>query len=301
MTTVASQVSSSCAPSEYPSSEYKKIRVIGSGTTAHVWEATHPFHGTVAVKQFEQRFKFHAPTELGLLSRVQGHPNFPKLFDFWEDHKGSYIAMELMKGDLLSEIENQMTIEEVLKASLDILQALKHLHSIGLVHFDLKPENICIGHDGVFKIVDMGSAHTKEDMNESFQTNINSGKLYLTTVNYRPPEAFVEVEGCKRVHDEKTDIWSFGCIFYEMLSDGQLFEQCSDSSTCEENEQEIDEGLLMMESMKELYHSPIPKMLLENSLVKRSDSRLSASDLILRFLSLSTELPTESPTELPTD
>jgi serine/threonine protein kinase len=102
MTTVASQVSSSCAPSEYPSSEYKKIRVIGSGTTAHVWEATHPFHGTVAVKQFEQRFKFHAPTELGLLSRVQGHPNFPKLFDFWEDHKGSYIAMELMKGDLLS-------------------------------------------------------------------------------------------------------------------------------------------------------------------------------------------------------
>ena len=66
MTTVASQVSS-CAPSsEYPS-EYKKIRVIGSGTTAHVWEATHPFHGTVAVKQFQKRFKFHAPTELGLL------------------------------------------------------------------------------------------------------------------------------------------------------------------------------------------------------------------------------------------
>ena len=96
----------------------------------------------------------------------------------------------------------------------------------------------------------------------------NSGKLY-----YRQPEAFV----CT------TKKLSFGCIFYEMLSGDQLFERCSDSSTCEENDQEIDEGLLMMDSQ-------IPNMLLENSLVKRSDSRLSASDLILRFLSLRSHL-----------
>ena len=219
-------------------------KFIGDGTTSVVYKAIDKNRGPVAVKKFRPRFAFHAKREIEMLQRVQGHPNFTQIFAVWNDGETNCISMELLDGDLLSMIEAGMSIEEVYKATTDIISALEHLHSVGLVHFDLKPENIGYK-DGVFKILDLGSAYTKEEIQmKTFQEELNSGTTLLTTVQYRPFEAFQQ-EG--QQHNEKTDVWSLGCIVYEMLTGDQLFDT-HDSLSRRENLDEITIGLEKIES-----------------------------------------------------
>jgi len=219
-------------------------KFIGDGTTSVVYKAIDKNRGPVAVKKFRPRFAFHAKREIEMLQRVQGHPNFTQIFAVWNDGETNCISMELLDGDLLSMIEAGMSIEEVYKATTDIIRALEHLHSVGLVHFDLKPENIGYK-DGVFKILDLGSAYTKEEIQmKTFQEELNSGRTLLTTVQYRPFEAFQQ-EG--QQHNEKTDVWSLGCIVYEMLTGDQLFDT-HDSLSRTENLDEITIGLEKIES-----------------------------------------------------
>jgi len=270
----------------HPSFLYTLGEKLGDGTTAIVYKATHPVHGDVAVKKFRRQFTFNAETEVDMLRSVQGHPNFTQLLDFWEDQDSSYIAMELLDGDLLSLIEDQMALDEVKYACLDILSGLKHLHAQRIIHFDLKPENIGYKFDGirnVYKIIDLGTAYSMDEVEEeSFQEKVNSGETLLTTLQYRPIEAF---HLGSDVHNEKTDVWSFGCILYEMWTGQQLF-PCEDSNSEDENKEEIVFGLSTIKSMTMLSESTlIEKMivlLLKMSLVQCVDDRMSASEL--RFM-----------------
>ena len=271
----------------HPSFLYTLGEELGDGTTAIVYKATHPIHGEVAVKKFRSQYSYNAKHEADMLRLVQGHPNFTQLFDFWQDKEASYIAMELLDGELLHLIESddQMPLEEVYTACLDILSGLEHLHTKRLIHFDLKPENIGYKFDGdrrVFKIIDMGTAYSMDEVDtESFQDDVNSGEMILTTLQYRPIEAF---NLGSDVHNDKTDVWSFGCILYEMWTGQQLF-RCSDSNSPDENKEEIKLGLSVVESLpwqESNSHQNIIVMLLKKCLVKSVEVRMSSDEL--RFL-----------------
>jgi serine/threonine protein kinase len=172
-----------------------------------------------------------------MLRQAQGNPNIVTLIDSWENEKGTFIAMELMDGDLFEVIQyEKMTPQEVFSAGHDILSGLQHLHSKRLVHFDLKPENIgytIVDTKKVFKIIDFGSVHSMDQVEkDKFQQEMNEGKRVLTTLHYRPYEAIL-LNGDK--HNQKTDIWSFGCILYEMRKGFQLFEDLRESNSKKEN------------------------------------------------------------------
>lgn len=95
-----------------------------------------------------------------------------------------------------------ISAENLAKYSLQIIKALEHIHSKGLVHFDLKPENIVVRGDDL-KIIDFGSAKYENEVIEANDlTNAYASLEYLV--------------GLKTAHSFK-DIWSFGCIFYEMI------------------------------------------------------------------------------------
>lgn len=267
-----------------PGALYTLGEKLGDGTTSIVFKATHPIHGNVAVKRFRQEYTFHAKTELTKLRMVQGHPSFTRFYDFWEDRGYAYIAMELLEGDLFYLCtEEQMTDQEISLACIDILSGLNYLHNIGYIHFDLKPENIGYKWDGtrrVYKIIDMGSAYSiHEVQTHSFQDEMNSGTTELTTMQYRPFEA-IRLDRTQQ-HNEKTDIWSFGCVLYEMWTGYQLFEKCSGSNTKQQNEDELQLGLATIESLQELQDAEdnfIVK-LLKNSIVQQVDKRMSAHQL----------------------
>ncbi len=267
-----------------PGALYTLGEKLGDGTTSIVFKATHPIHGNVAVKRFRKQYTFHAKTEISKLRMVQGHPSFTRLYDFWEDKGYAYIAMELLEGELLYLCtEEQMTIQEIGLACIDILSGLNYLHNIGYIHFDLKPENIGYKWDGtrrVYKIIDLGSSFSMQEVQtRSFQEEMNSGTTELTTMQYRPFEA-IHLDRTQR-HNEKTDSWSFGCVLYEMWTGNQLFEKCSGSNTKQENEDELQLGLTTIESLQELQDADdnfIVK-LLKNSIVRQVDKRMSAHQL----------------------
>ena len=268
-----------------PGALYTLEEMLGDGTTSIVFKAIHPIHGNVAVKRFRKEYTFHAKTEFTKLRMVQGHPSFTKLYDFWEDQGYAYIAMELLEGELLYLCtEEQMSFEEINWACIDILSGLNYLHNIGYIHFDLKPENIGYKWDGtrrVYKIIDLGSAFSMQEVEtSSFQEEMDSSTKILTTIEYRPFEA-IHLDGTQR-HNEKTDVWSFGCVLYEMWTGNRLFENCSGSNTKQENKDELQLGLTAIESLQELQDSEdnfIVK-LLKNSIVQQVEKRMSAHQLL---------------------
>jgi serine/threonine protein kinase len=193
--------------------------------------------------------------------------------------------MELMDGDLFDVIQNhQMTEQEVFSAGHDILNGLRHLHSKRLVHFDLKPENIgytIVGGKLVFKLIDFGSVHSMDQVEkDKFQEEMADGRRVMTTLHYRPYEGIL-LNGDK--HSQKTDIWSFGCILYELWKGVQIFEDLSDSNTKEENMLILHTDLTMIDLLPIRYiniYTELVVFWIKNSLKTSPQIRLDAATIL---------------------
>lgn len=204
---------------------YTLIKKINSGGMATVFLATqHSVGRTVALKimkpsldqdpEFHQRFQREA-TIIGQLS----HPNIIPIYDIGRHEKFNYISMEfLSKGTLDEKITSGITSEAALKITLGIAAALEHAHSKGYVHRDIKPENILFREDDSPVLTDFGIARTIKSKANMTQVGVAIGTPY-----YMSPE---QAKG--ETSDGRSDLYSLGVVFYEMLTGTPPFQ--ADSS-----------------------------------------------------------------------
>jgi serine/threonine protein kinase len=143
------------------------------------------------------------------------HPNIVTIYEAGEDHGRHFIAMEFLEGQTLREVldmEVKLPIERALDIAKQICAGLSYAHSRGVIHRDVKPDNIQILPSGLIKITDFGIARIMEE-----PTLTADGQVFGTP-SYMSPE---QVAG--KPLDHRTDIFSLGIVLYEMLTGRKPF------------------------------------------------------------------------------
>lgn len=194
---------------------YEIIELIGSGGMANVYKALcHRLNRYDAVKimrdetaaNTELRRRFRAESQaVAMLS----HPNIVSVYDVSHSDDVEYIVMELIDGITLKQyLQKKSVLEpsEVLDFTIQIAKALEHAHSKGIIHRDIKPQNIMLLKDGMIKVADFGIASLESDIEE------NNGET-VGSVHYIAPE---QARG--QAPDARSDIYSLGIVMYEMLT-----------------------------------------------------------------------------------
>ncbi len=195
---------------------YEIMEVIGVGGMAVVYKAFDNIdHRIVAVKILKQEylanedFKRRFRNESKAIA-VLSHPNIVKVYDVSFGDAIQYIVMEHVEGITLKEYINQQGIvspREAIYFITQILRALKHAHDKGIVHRDIKPQNILLISDGTIKVTDFGIARISENATRTMTDGA------IGSVHYISPE---QAKGS--ITDSRTDLYSAGVILYEMLT-----------------------------------------------------------------------------------
>lgn len=195
---------------------YEILDVLGVGGMAVVYKAKcHRLNRLVAVKVLKPELaadaeicsRFHDESKaVGMMS----HPNIVNIFDVNQDGDTDYFVMELVDGITLKQYIKKrggvLNWREALHFSVQIMQALSHAHSRGIIHRDIKPQNIMVLRDGSVKVADFGIARIVDSQKTMTQEALGS-------VHYISPE---QAKGSDI--DARCDIYSAGVVLYEMLT-----------------------------------------------------------------------------------
>lgn len=193
---------------------YEIVGKIGTGGMADVYKGKdHKLNRYVAIKvlkpefredtKFIKKFQTEAQSAAGLT-----HPNVVNVFDVGNDEGIYYIVMELIEGITLKEYiskKGKLSIKEATSIAIQVSMGLEAAHSHGIVHRDVKPQNIIISTDGKVKVTDFGIARAASS--NTISSNV------MGSVHYSSPE---QVRG--GYSDEKSDIYSLGITLYEMVT-----------------------------------------------------------------------------------
>jgi eukaryotic-like serine/threonine-protein kinase len=162
------------------------------------------------------------------------HPNILSIYDVGKHDGSPYVVSELLQGETLrTRISGTpLSPRRAIDYALQITQGLAAAHAKGIIHRDLKPDNIFITNDGRVKILDFGLAKLTQPDGNQQQTDIPTRRVdtdpgvVMGTVGYMSPE---QLKG--RTVDQRSDIFSFGAILYEMLSGRRAFHAQSTAET----------------------------------------------------------------------
>ena len=201
---------------------YEILDIVGQGGMSVVYRAKcHRLNRMVAVKvlkeefsrddEFKNRFQ-----DESLSVAMLSHPNIVAVYDVSKADDMEYIVMELIDGITLKEYlqkKGHLSWQETVYFALQIAKALQHAHTRGIVHRDIKPQNIMVLRDGTAKVADFGIAHQV-----SKQQTYNKGEA-IGSVHYISPE---QAKGSRI--DNRADIYSLGVVMYEMLTGRLPFE-----------------------------------------------------------------------------
>ncbi len=210
---------------------FEILAPLGAGGMGEVYRAKDTRLGReVAVKVVSERLT-DDPNALAQLERearavaALSHPNIVALHDFNRDNGIAFAVMELLEGEPLDRhlATEDLPWRRALEIGAAIADGLASAHAKGFVHRDLKPANIFITRDGLVKILDFGLAH-RDPCRSKSQTIAAPGPdetepgAILGTVGYMSPE---QVKGDPA--DHRTDIFSLGCVLYEVLTGRKPF------------------------------------------------------------------------------
>ena len=149
------------------------------------------------------------------------HPNIATIYEKIEQTEGGYyLVLEYVPGQTLAEKikGGPLDLEESLRVALQIAEALSAAHGNDVAHRDLKPSNIKITHEGNVKILDFGLARAVGRQASEKDSGAGRVARIAGTPFYMSPEQIID-----KATDHRTDIWSFGCVLYEMLSGMRAF------------------------------------------------------------------------------
>ena len=200
---------------------YQIVGVIGAGGMGTVYQALDTrLNRLVAIKVSEARFNARFEREARAVAALN-HPNICTLYDVGPN----YLVMEYVDGQPL---KGPLPVEDALRLAVEIAGALDAAHSHGIVHRDLKPANILVQKSGV-KLLDFGLARQEPEPGASHEeiaaSAITAEGAIVGTPQYMSPE---QVEG--KPADARSDIFAFGCVFYEMLTGAKAFDGGSKAS-----------------------------------------------------------------------
>ena len=207
---------------------YEVVAPLGTGAMGEVYRACDTkLNRTVALKVLPDRFAFDPDRsarfirEAHLLA-VLNHPNIAAIYGLEESNGAQALVLELVDGPTLADrvALGPLPLDEALAIARQIADAVDAAHDKGIIHRDLKPANIKFGSDGVVKVLDFGLARVWDgapQSNLSASPSLTATDLgeraILGTPAYMSPE---QARG--QSLDRRTDIWSFGCVLYEMLT-----------------------------------------------------------------------------------
>lgn len=193
---------------------YEILGKIGTGGMADVYKAKdHKLNRFVAVKVLKSEFRDDTTFIRKFRSEAQAaagltHPNIVNVFDVGDDEGVYYIVMELIEGITLKDYvskKGKLSVKEATSIAIQVSMGLEAAHSHGIVHRDVKPQNIIISMDGKVKVTDFGIARAASS--NTISSNV------MGSVHYSSPE---QVRG--GYSDEKSDIYSLGITLYEMVT-----------------------------------------------------------------------------------
>ncbi len=264
--------------------KYLILEKLGQGGMGVVYKALDPLiERVVAVKmivsnltdepELRARF-FREGRSAGQLS----HKNIVTIFDLGEERGTAYLAMEYLEGEDLRSLmrTGSITLEEKLRIVREICEGLSHAHENKVIHRDIKPANIFLTKSGQVKILDFGLART-------MQSDLTNTGQALGSPNYMSPE---QVRG--EDLDHRTDIFSVGVLFYELLTLRKAFQGDSFTSTIFKILQNDPEPI-------ENFNSEIPPeicAIVFRALAKKPEDRYSTLDEMRRDLDRVTGLST---------
>lgn len=196
--------------------EYRLVDFIGAGGMGEVYRAVHSKIGrVVAVKvltspsaSLVERFLNEARVQASL-----HHPNIATLYDFLEVNGQPCIVMEYVDGQPLIErirSAGKLPVEEAVRVFHVIVSAINYIHGCGIVHRDIKSNNVKLSSTGAVKLLDFGIAKTESSPSLTLAGDV------IGTLQYLSPE---QIKGGGA--DARSDIWALGVLLYEMLT-GQL-------------------------------------------------------------------------------
>jgi len=200
------------------------IKKLGEGGMAEVWLARHVTSAQLrAIKFLNSQFQGIPEVEARFQNEGESkliHPNIVRVYEAGQESGSSYLVMDYVDGQDLENILNSrrgpLTVPESLDIGTQILAGLGFAHSNGIVHRDIKPSNVLVDRDGHAFVMDFGIA--KVLRTGRMLTQINSR---LGTPDYMSPE---QIRNPRDV-DHRSDIYSFGCLFYELLTGWPPFDR----------------------------------------------------------------------------
>jgi len=223
---------------------YEIVSPLGVGGMGEVYRATDVTLGRqVAIKVLPEalasdteriaRFEREAKTLAAL-----NHPNIAQIYGFEQSSHVQALVMELVEGPTLADriAQGAIPVDETITIARQVVEAIEAAHEQGIVHRDLKPANIKVREDGTVKVLDFGLAklsapdgsaagpHATEPPAVTQSPTITTPAMtragvILGTAAYMSPE---QAKG--READKRSDIWAFGCVFFEMLTGRRTFD-----------------------------------------------------------------------------
>jgi DNA-binding NarL/FixJ family response regulator/tRNA A-37 threonylcarbamoyl transferase component Bud32 len=264
---------------------YEIVSLLGAGGMSVVYQAKHKLmKRTVAIKIIDplllsdlgnaKRFRHEAE-----IASMLNHPNLITVFDFGLSEDGeAFIVMDYISGRNLDELiatGGPIAVDRALKIFIQACDALQYAHSKGILHRDLKPSNFMLvaeGKDEVLKIIDFGIAKLMAEHTAAAVGLTAHGEV-LGSLAYMSPEQ------CKgEPLDERSDIYSLGCLMYEAVSGQQPIEGVA---TIDTMFKQIEENPIPLTQSAPKAHIPasLDRVIMKTLMKKREDRQQSMAEL----------------------
>lgn len=259
---------------------YRLLELIGEGGMALVYKAEDSLLcRAVAVKilrpqyasdaEFVERFHREAKAAASL-----AHPNVVNIFDVGKEDDIDYIVMECIPGENLKDLIKRnapMTVEQALDITRQIGEALHHAHQRNIIHRDIKPHNILVTPEGQIKVTDFGIARAIS------ASSFTQAGMVVGSVQYSSPE---QVKG--GVVGPQSDIYSLGCVLYELLTGTIPFQGDTSISIAM---QHLQGSLIPIRELRPDIPAPIERIV-EQAMAKDINQRYPSALAMLKEINL---------------